>query len=131
MLDYTDQLDRAYSALADPSRRAMLERLALGPASVSQLGEPLQMTLAAVVQHVQALEASGLIATAKLGRVRTCTLNADALRSAEQWIAERRAVWEQRLGRLGQVLDAQSAAAPPAPARPSGIARTPIRKGRS
>jgi DNA-binding transcriptional ArsR family regulator len=127
MLDYADPLDRVYSALADPSRRAMLERLAVGPASVSQLGEPLQMTLAAVVQHVQALEASGLIATAKTGRVRTCTLNADALNSAEQWLTERRAVWEQRLDRLGQVLDEQQAAAKP----PAATAKTAIRKGRS
>jgi DNA-binding transcriptional ArsR family regulator len=82
----------------------MLERLSLGPASVSELGRPLTMSLAAVVQHVQILEASGLVRTQKLGRTRTCSLNAVTLRSAERWISERRTFVERHLDRLGQYL---------------------------
>src|SRR5215475_10184222 len=99
-----DQLDRVFQALSDPSRRAMVERLCRGPASVSELGRPFSMTLAAVVQHVQVLEASGLVRTQKTGRTRTCRINAAALRSAETWIAERRSLWERRLDRLGGYL---------------------------
>lgn len=82
----------------------MLERLGQGPASVSELGRPLTMSLAAVVQHVQVLEASGLVRTQKLGRTRTCTLNPVTLRSAEHWISERRTLVERRLDRLGEYL---------------------------
>jgi DNA-binding transcriptional ArsR family regulator len=82
----------------------MLERLGQGPASVSELGRPLSMSLAAVVQHVQVLEASGLVRTHKLGRTRTCTLDPVILRSAERWIAERRTFVERRLDRLGEYL---------------------------
>jgi DNA-binding transcriptional ArsR family regulator len=97
-------LDRVFQALADPGRRLMVERLTLGPASVSELGKPLAMSLAAVVQHVQVLEASGLVRSHKVGRTRTCQINTPALRSAEQWISERRALWERRLDRLGDYL---------------------------
>ena len=83
----------------------MLHRLAEGPASVSELARPLQMTLAAVVQHVQVLEASGLVESRKRGRVRTCSINEDVLRSTEQWLTDRRTVWQRRLDRLGAVLD--------------------------
>jgi DNA-binding transcriptional ArsR family regulator len=107
MLDRVDALDRAFHALSDPSRRQMLDRLAQGPASVSELARPLQMTLAAVVQHVQVLEASGLVESTKTGRVRTCAINADALLLTEQWLTDRRTVWQRRLGRLGAVLDQQ------------------------
>lgn len=100
-----DVLDRAFRALADPSRRHMLDRLAAGPASVGDLAKPLRMTLAAVLQHVQVLEASGLIESRKAGRVRVCSLNEPALMQAEQWLADRRAVWERRLDRLATVLD--------------------------
>jgi DNA-binding transcriptional ArsR family regulator len=82
----------------------MLERLSQGPASVSELGRPLAMSLAAVVQHVQVLEASGLVRSQKLGRTRTCSLNSPALRSAEHWISERRTLVERRLDRLGEYL---------------------------
>jgi DNA-binding transcriptional ArsR family regulator len=99
-----DILDRAFHALADPSRRQMLDRLAAGPASVSELARPLEMTLAAVVQHVQVLERSGLIESHKTGRVRVCSLDERALRRAEQWFTDRRAVWERRLDGLGAVL---------------------------
>ena len=97
-------LDRVFRALADPGRRRMLERLSQGPASVSELGKPLSMSLAAVLQHVQILETSGLVESRKLGRTRTCSLNAESLRSAERWISERRTFVEQRLDRLGEYL---------------------------
>lgn len=97
-----------FHALADPSRRAMVERLSRGPASVSELAQPLAMSLPAVVQHLQVLEASGLVRSEKVGRVRTCQLESKALRTAEQWIAERRTSWERRLDRLGQYLAATS-----------------------
>lgn len=104
MLNQSAPLDRVFQALADPSRRLMVERLTRGPASVSELAQPLEMSLAAVVQHVQVLEASGLVRSEKLGRVRTCTIEPDTLRSAERWIAERRTSWEHRLDRLGGFL---------------------------
>ena len=107
-------LDRVFQALADPGRRLMVERLSRGPASVSELGRPLAMSLAAVVQHVQVLEASGLIRSQKTGRTRTCRINATVLRSAESWIAERRTLWERRLDRLGDHLtDTADGASPP------------------
>jgi DNA-binding transcriptional ArsR family regulator len=104
MLDQTADLDRVFQALTDPGRRTMMERLSRGPASVTELGKPLAMTLAAVVQHVQVLEASGLVRSQKVGRTRTCSINPAALSSAEQWIADRRTGWERRLDRLGDYL---------------------------
>jgi DNA-binding transcriptional ArsR family regulator len=104
MLDQAADLDRVFHALADPGRRLMMERLSQGPATVSELGRPLAMSLAAVVQHVQVLEASGLVRSHKTGRARTCSINPPALRSAESWIAERRARWERRLDQLGDYL---------------------------
>ena len=92
-------LDRVFQALADPTRRVMVERLSRGPA------EPFEMSLPSIVQHLQVLEASGLIRSQKVGRVRTCRLGEAALGSAERWITERRATWERRLDRLGQYLD--------------------------
>src|SRR3954453_23934693 len=97
-------LDRVFQALADPTRRALVDRLCRGPASVSQLAAPLPMTLAAVVQHLQVLESSGLVASQEVGRVRTFSLTPAPLRSAEHWIAERRTAWERRLDRLGDLL---------------------------
>lgn len=94
-----------FQALADPSRRSMVERLSRGPASVSQLAEPLAMSLPAVVQHLQVLEASGLVKTQKVGRVRSCTLDATAMSQAERWINDRRIAWERRLDRLGDFLE--------------------------
>ena len=104
MLNHEPALDRVFHALADPSRRAMVDRLARGPASVSELAEPFDMTLAAVVQHLKVLEGSGVVRTAKVGRVRTCRIEPAALTSAEQWITRRKALWERRLDRLGEVL---------------------------
>lgn len=104
MLNYAPDLDRVFQALADPGRRLMVERLSRGPASVSELGRPLDMSLAAVLQHVQVLQACGLIRSQKLGRTRTCSINPAALRSAESWIADRRTMLERRLDRLGEYL---------------------------
>lgn len=104
MLNQLADLDRVFQALADPGRRLMVERLSDGPASVSELGRPLAMSLAAVVQHVQVLEASGLVRSQKTGRTRTCGINPAVLRSAEYWISERRSRWERRLDHLGDYL---------------------------
>ena len=104
MLNDSPQLDRAFQALSDPVRRGMLARLSLGPASVSELAAPLPISLPAVLQHLKALESSGLVASAKSGRVRTVRLEPEALSSAEGWIAERRAEWEARADRLEDYL---------------------------
>jgi DNA-binding transcriptional ArsR family regulator len=101
-------LDRVFHALADPARRTMLERLTRGPASVSELAAPLEMSLPAVVQHLAVLEASGLVRSQKQGRVRTCQIEAGALQRAEQWINDRRIQWERRLDRLGDYLAGQT-----------------------
>lgn len=101
------ELDKVFQALADPGRRQMVERLSRGPATVSELAEPLAMSLAAVLQHVQVLEASGLVRSRKTGRSRTCSIDTTVLRSAEQWIADRRSRWERRLDRLGTYLEEQ------------------------
>lgn len=98
-------LDLAFQALADPTRRAMVDQLTRGPASVSELARPLAMSLPAVMQHLAVLEASGLVASEKIGRVRTCRIEPKAMGAAERWIAERRAQWERRLDRLGEFLD--------------------------
>jgi DNA-binding transcriptional ArsR family regulator len=105
MLDQTSDLDRTFQALADQSRRTMVERLTLGPASVSELAAPLAMSLAAVLQHVQVLESCGLVTTEKVGRTRTCRMERAAMTAAEQWITDRRRGWEARLDRLGDVLE--------------------------
>lgn len=104
MLKQRERLDLTFQALADPSRRQMVERLSRGPASVSELAEPLAMSLPAVVQHLQVLEAGGLVRSEKVGRVRTCRIEPTALGAAERWITQRRSRWEQRLDRLGEVL---------------------------
>ena len=104
MLNYEAPLDRAFQALADPTRRAMVARLAQGPASVSELKAPLLMSLPAVMQHLAVLETSGLVLSQKSGRVRTCRINPAALAEAERWITERRIEWERRLDRLGDYL---------------------------
>jgi DNA-binding transcriptional ArsR family regulator len=98
-------LDRAFHALADSSRRSIVVRLSEGPASVSALAEPLEMSLSAVVQHIEVLQESGIVGSEKVGRVRTCRLEPEPMREVEQWIARHRKVWEGRLDRLGDVLD--------------------------
>src|SRR5271156_6441005 len=104
MVNQGADLDRAFHALADPSRRLIVERLARGPASVSELAQPLAMSLPAVMQHLQVLEACSLVASAKAGRVRTCRIEPAMLRQVEQWAAGQRALWERRLDRLGGYL---------------------------
>ena len=104
MLNYQPSLDRVFHALADPTRLAIVERLSRGSVSVSEIAEPLDMTLAAVVQHIQVLEQSGVISTRKQGRVRTCQLEPRALDIVNRWIAQRRSTWERNLDRLGEVL---------------------------
>ena len=104
MLNQQTSLDLMFQALADPTRRLMVERLGRGPASVSELAQPFAMSLPAVVQHLQVLEASGLVRSAKVGRVRTCTIDTGALSLAEKWINDRRTGWERRLDRLGAFL---------------------------
>jgi DNA-binding transcriptional ArsR family regulator len=104
MLNHSSDLDRLFHALADPARRAMVERLARGPAPVSELARPLPMSLASVMQHLGVLEAAGLVRTEKVGRVRTCSIEANALSLAEQWINARWTEWEHRLDRLGDYL---------------------------
>jgi len=97
-------IDRVFHALGDPTRRAIVEKLSQGPISVSRLAEPLDITLAAVVQHLQVLEESGLVQTEKVGRVRTCRIETAGLSAAEKWIGDRRSMWERRFDRLGDLL---------------------------
>ena len=104
MLNQSPDLDRLFHALADPARRAMVERLARGPAPVSELARPLPMSLPSAMQHLGVLEAAGLVRSEKVGRVRTCAIEAGALSQAEQWINARRIEWENRLDRLGAYL---------------------------
>jgi DNA-binding transcriptional ArsR family regulator len=99
-----EKLERVLHALADPTRRAMLERLTNGPQSVSRLAEPLGITLTAVGQHLQILADCGLVRTEKTGRVRTCSLQPGGLQVLENWIRERRTIWERRFDRLGELL---------------------------
>lgn len=99
-------LDRTFQALSDPTRRAMVQRLSRGPASVSELAKPLSISLPAVMQHLQVLEACGIVRTAKVGRVRTCSVEPKMLTLAERWITDRREMWERKLDRLGDYLDA-------------------------
>ncbi len=104
MLNKQPTLDLVFHALADPARRSMVDRLIRGPATVSELAQPLDMTLSAVVQHLQVLEGSGMVRTEKIGRSRTCHIESAVLRSAEHWITERRTSWERYLDRLGDYL---------------------------
>jgi len=103
MLDQS-AVGRVFHALGDPTRRAILDQLCRAPRSAKDLAQPLHITLAAVVQHLQTLEESGLIRTTKVGRVRTCHIEPAGLEVAQLWIAKRRSLWERRLDRLGAVL---------------------------
>ena len=104
MLNQSSDLDRLFRALADPARRAIVERLTRGPAPVSELARPLPMSLPSAMQHLSVLEAAGLVHSEKVGRVRTCTIEPWALSQAEQWINARRIEWEHRFDRLGEYL---------------------------
>src|SRR5688572_9219458 len=103
------QIDETFRALAEPTRRALVERLSFGPATVSELARPFDMTLAAVVQHLQVLEACGVVRSEKVGRTRTCTLAPRALDLVADWITARRTALDRRLDRLGQVLNEMAA----------------------
>src|SRR5579863_4823210 len=100
MLNQSPSLDRLFHALADPARRAMVERLTLGPAPVSELARPLPMSLPSAMQHLGVLEAAGLVRSKKTGRVRTCSIDTQVLGLVEQWLSARRVEWEQRIDRL-------------------------------
>ncbi len=104
MTNQREQIHRVFHALGDPTRRAIMERLTNGPVSVSKLAEPLQMTLAAVVQHLQVLEESGLVRTEKVGRVRTCRIDPKGLDAVQHWIQGRRSVWEKSFAQLEDFL---------------------------
>ena len=112
MLQYSPteppSVDVVFHALSDANRRAMIDRLLAGPASVSELARPLSISLPAVVQHLHVLEDSGVVRSHKSGRVRTCEIDPLALSEAERWISERRASWEARLDRLGEFLAERS-----------------------
>jgi DNA-binding transcriptional ArsR family regulator len=105
MLNQSTALDLTFQALADPARRAMLERLSRGPAAVSELAQPLTMSLPAVLQHLTVLENAGLVTSAKTGRVRTCQIDGPALAQAEAWLQARKAEWEARFDRLEAYLN--------------------------
>jgi DNA-binding transcriptional ArsR family regulator len=98
------EIGRVLDALADPTRRAMVERLGEGPMSVSRLAEPFRMTLTAVVQHLRILEEAGLVETEKTGRVRTCRIAAEGFQALEKWARDRKPEWEKKLDRLGDIL---------------------------
>ena len=109
MLQHQESLDLAFQALSDPTRRAMVERLARGPASVSELAGPFAMSMSAVVQHLKVLEASGLVKSEKIGRVRTCRVEPEVMSAAERWLNDRRKSVEHSLDRLGAFLEATKA----------------------
>jgi DNA-binding transcriptional ArsR family regulator len=100
MANQHHRLDLAFGALSDPTRRAVVMRLSISAASVSELSEPFSMAMPTLLQHIRVLEASGLIETKKIGRVRMCKLRAEAIHETEQWLAMQRAVWEGRLDRM-------------------------------
>ena len=104
MLKRKVDINRVFHALGDPTRRSIVEKLSRGPRSVSHLAAPLAITLAAVVQHLQVLEESGLVRTEKTGRVRTCNIEPAGLSAAEHWIGNLRSTWERRLDKLGDLL---------------------------
>jgi DNA-binding transcriptional ArsR family regulator len=108
MANQSTSLDRAFHALSDPARRAMVQRLTRGPTSVSELARPFSMSLPAVLQHLAVLERSGLVRSQKTGRVRTCRLNPDTLSFAEQWMSARRTEWSARLEQLDDYLTHQT-----------------------
>jgi DNA-binding transcriptional ArsR family regulator len=120
MLNQSAALDKAFHALSDATRRAMLDRLSRGPATVSDLARPFATTLACIVQHIQVLEGSGLILTAKVGRTRTCRVSKQAVAQVEEWLSARRRLWEDRFDRLGVLLQAVE----PTAARPKSQKKT-------
>jgi DNA-binding transcriptional ArsR family regulator len=116
LLSEAPAVDVVFHALSDANRRAMIDRLLDGPASVSELARPLSISLPAVMQHLHVLEGSGVVRSQKVGRVRTCEIEPQALSNAEHWISERRELWEQRLDRLGEFLATHPGKPDPSPA---------------
>ncbi len=108
MLNYSPNLDLAFQALADPTRRAIVARLSLGPASVKEIAGPMPMSLPAVMQHLALLESSGLVASEKRGRVRTCRIAPERVSACERWLSAQRAQWESRLDRLDAFLQEET-----------------------
>lgn len=104
MDNHNTPLDSVFHALADPTRRAVVQRLVEGPAAVGELAEPFDMALPSFMKHLGVLEASGLISSSKKGRVRTCALQPDRLAAAERWFGEQRAIWESRFNNLDALL---------------------------
>jgi|SRR5687768_12756762 DNA-binding transcriptional ArsR family regulator len=115
MAQYSAQLDDVFVALADPTRRGVIRRLGRGPTSVGELAGAFPMTLPSFLKHVRTLEASGLIHTAKSGRVRTCVLNRERLAVVEDWLAEQRRIWEDRTDRLVTELEENDSESRPGP----------------
>ncbi len=105
MENHSSALDSAFHALADPTRRAVVQRLTRGPAAVTELAEPFEMGLPAFMKHLKVLEDGGLIGSAKRGRVRTCHVKADRLKATEAWLAEQRLLWEARTDRLAAYVE--------------------------
>jgi len=105
MANYSTNLDRAFSALSDPTRRAIISRLCDGPRTVGELSEPFDLALPSLLKHVRVLEECGLISSEKTGRVRTCTIKPEALLATEAWIHQHVAAWEKRLDRLENHID--------------------------
>lgn len=105
MAKHDPRLDTLFAALSDPTRRAMLNRLMQGPATVSDLAQPFDMALPTILQHLTKLETGGLVTTRKEGRTRICTANPTALAEAADWLADQRAMWDARLDRLEAFLD--------------------------
>ncbi len=110
MVEHLKQLDLAFHALSDATRRGIFDRLSQGPASVSELAKPYDSSLAAIHQHVQVLEASGLVVTEKRGRTRECRISSEAVQRVENWLRERRQHWESRFDRLGKLLESGDSA---------------------
>ncbi|MEQ9814773.1 MAG: metalloregulator ArsR/SmtB family transcription factor [Azospirillaceae bacterium] len=105
MAKLSTDLDRTFSALADPTRRAIVSRLCDGPASVGELSRPFDIALPTLLKHVRVLERSGLVRSEKVGRVRTCTIETGALRASDAWLRQHISLWERRLDRLEQHLN--------------------------
>jgi DNA-binding transcriptional ArsR family regulator len=108
MLNYSPPLDQIFHALADPTRRALVERLGDRPLAVGELAKPFALSLPAILQHLQILEASGLVKSEKIGRSRICRLEPAALEAVETWVAGRRSHLQRQFDRLGEYLQATS-----------------------
>lgn len=105
MVQYQPHLDRTFAALADPTRRGILERLGGGSATITELADPFEMSLTGLKKHVRVLEDAELVTTEKVGRARRCSLGPQRLEDAQQWIETYRRMLDERLDRLGEFLE--------------------------